>query len=126
MKVFELNSETRCETHELLDCHCLDTLLHDERKLKEDHEIEKWFGESLNQMEIEELKENINGMKLNENNDKNIGEKSDEIEESRKHLVMEMKDDIMKIDSLLGMIENGEKFVSMIFVNEFHNPNAMK
>ena len=51
---------------------------------------------------------------------------SDEIEESLKHLVMEMKDDIMKIDPLLGMIENGEKFVSMIFVNEFHNPNAMK
>ena len=126
LKVFQLNTETRCETHELLDCHCLDTLLHDERKLKEDHEIEKWFGESLNQMEIEELKENINGMKLNENGDKNSGEKSDEIEESRKHLVMEMKDDIMKIDPLLGMIENGEKFVSMIFVNEFHNPNAMK
>ena len=38
---------------------------------------------------------------------------------------MKMKDEIIKIDSLLGMIENGDQFVSMIFVKEFHNPNVL-
>ena len=59
------------------------------------------------------LEENING---NESKNEN---------EIRKHLLMKMKDEIIKIDPLIGMIENDDQFVSMIFVNEFHNPNVL-
>ena len=71
-------------------------------------------------MEIEELKENMGGMKQNQMNE------NDDVKEDRKHLIMEMKDEVKKIDPLLSMIEKSEEFVSMLFVNEFHNPNAMK
>ena len=120
MKVFELNSETRCETHEMLGCNCLDTVIEKENMMKEEDDVDAWFGDNMDKMEIEELKENMGGMKQNQMNE------NDDVKEDRKHLIMEMKDEVKKIDPLLSMIEKSEEFVSMLFVNEFHNPNAMK
>jgi hypothetical protein len=104
MKVFELNSETRCETHELMGCNCLDSVLEKEKMMKEEDDIEAWFGEEMDKMEIEELKVNIGGINENALNVINKMSDNEEVKESRKHLIMEMKDEVKKIEKEKNII----------------------